>query len=453
MRLVVRLAALVAWLLVGVALPLELTSSVTVRVPRAAAWLPPRLATGTPVYASASLSPLVFTSTSVATLEAPEATATVGMSGSARPCLTCTVSPETTIPALTGEPTASPVPLTPTPTELLPTPLPTPTPRLATIDYFVANRSAIYAGDQVELSWDLHDAREAYLVYDGHEEGVVAPGSKAFTLTRTTAFTLSARTEDGAVTERLIVTVYPATVTPIPMPTPDGTARTADVPILMYHYISAPPPDADIYRLDLSVTPQNFEAQLAWLRSQGYTTITLGDLVYHLTLGRPLPDKPVVLTFDDGYRDNYENAFPLLKKYGCVGTFFLVTRPIDVGDPNYMTWDMVVEMHRAGMSMQPHGYRHYDLKGKSLDLLVYEIVGAKEAIEERTGESVRFFSYPAGSYDQRTIDVLQSAHFWAAVTTIQGRQQSSAAPFELRRLRIRSTTTLDDLSRLLNLTD
>lgn len=323
-------------------------------------------------------------------------------------------------------------------------------PRLATIDYFVANRSAIYAGDQVELSWDLHDAREAYLLYDGREEGVVAPGSKAFTLTQTTGFTLSARTEDGAVTESLVVTVYPATVTPVPLPTPDGHARMANVPILMYHYISVPPPDAGIYRLDLSVTPENFEAQLAWLRSQGYTAIALRDLIYHLTLGRPLPENPIALTFDDGYRDNYDNALPLLKKYGFVATFFLVTRPIDVGDPNYMTWDMVVEMHRAGMSMQPHGYRHYDLKGRSTDLLIYEIVGAKEAIEARTGETVRFFSYPAGSYDRHTIEVLKSAHFWAAVTTVQGSRQSSAAPFELQRLRMRGATTLDHLALLLD---
>ncbi|MEJ2560810.1 MAG: polysaccharide deacetylase family protein [Anaerolineae bacterium] len=131
----------------------------------------------------------------------------------------------------------------------------------------------------------------------------------------------------------------------------------------MYHYISEPPAGADVYRQDLSVTPADFEAQLSWLRSQGYEGITLTDLVYHLALGWSLPDKPVILTFDDGYRDNYTNAFPLLKKYDYVGTFFLVTRPIDEGDPAYLTWDMVKEMHQAGMVFGPHGYRHYDLAG------------------------------------------------------------------------------------------
>ena len=105
----------------------------------------------------------------------------------------------------------------------------------------------------------------------------------------------------------------------------------------MYHYVSEPPADADIYRRDLSVTPANFEVQLAWLQGQGYESITLTDLVYHLARGWSLPDKPVILTFDDGYRDNYTNAFPLLLEYGYTGTFFLVTGPIDFENPDYLT--------------------------------------------------------------------------------------------------------------------
>jgi peptidoglycan/xylan/chitin deacetylase (PgdA/CDA1 family) len=235
------------------------------------------------------------------------------------------------------------------------------------------------------------------------------------------------------------------------LPTPDGTSRTARVPILMYHYISKPPADADVYRLDLSVTPENFEAQLAWLRSQGYQTIKLSDLVYHLTLGWPLPDKPVILTFDDGYRDNYTQAFPLLRKYGYVGTFFLVTKPIDDGDPAYLTWDMVKKMHRAGMDLEPHGYRHYDLRDRDVDFLVYEIVGAKEAIEAHTGETTRFFSYPSGSYDDQTVAVLKSAYFWAAVTTAQGATHTSDGLFELTRIRMRGRYDLEDFAALMTL--
>lgn len=218
----------------------------------------------------------------------------------------------------------------------------------------------------------------------------------------------------------------------------------------MYHYVSVPPADADIYRLDLSVTPADFEAQLAWLRSQGYESITLNHLLYHLALGWPLPQKPVIITFDDGYLDNYLNAFPLLKKYGYVATFFLVTGPIDYGDPAYLTWDMVKEMHRAGMDFQPHSYRHFDLRGKDLDFLIFEILAPKEAIEARTGQTPRFFSYPSGRYDQQTVAVLKSAYFWGAVVTEQGATHSSEDLFGLTRVRVRGEYTLEDFAELMN---
>jgi peptidoglycan/xylan/chitin deacetylase (PgdA/CDA1 family) len=217
----------------------------------------------------------------------------------------------------------------------------------------------------------------------------------------------------------------------------------------MYHYISEPPPDADVYRRDLSVSPANFEAQLAWLKDEGYQSITLTDLVYNLALGWPLPDKPVILTFDDGYRDNYVDAFWRLKKYGFVGTFFLVTAPIDNGDPAYLTWDMVKRMHQAGMDFQPHGYRHFDLRDKPLDFLIFEIVAAKEAVEARTGETARFFSYPSGGYDEQTVAVLRSADFWGAVVTTQGVDHSSDDLFELTRIRIRGEHTLEDFIALM----
>jgi peptidoglycan/xylan/chitin deacetylase (PgdA/CDA1 family) len=217
----------------------------------------------------------------------------------------------------------------------------------------------------------------------------------------------------------------------------------------MYHYISEPPPGADVYRRDLSMAPAEFEAQLAWLRDQGYESITLTDLVYNLALGWPLPDKPIVFTFDDGYVDNYTNAFPLLQKYGYVGTFFLVTGSIDFEDPAYLTWEMVQEMHQAGMDFQPHSYRHFDLRDKDMDFLIFEILAPKEAIEARTGETIRFFSYPSGRFDDQIVAVLKSAHFWGAVVTEQGATHTSDGLFELNRIRVRGGHTLEDFKELM----
>jgi len=218
----------------------------------------------------------------------------------------------------------------------------------------------------------------------------------------------------------------------------------------MYHYISEPPADADVYRRDLSLAPENLKEQLAYLKREGYASITLNQLVYHLTLGQPLPPKPVILTFDDGYRDNYVNAFPLLKRYGFVATFFLVTGPIDDGNPTYMSWDMVREMSDAGMDMQPHSHRHFDLRGRSREFLESEILTSRKAIELHTGQPARFFAYPSGSYDRAVIAFLKSNDFWAAVTTVQGASHSSHQLFELKRVRMRARTTLDDFIWLLN---
>jgi peptidoglycan/xylan/chitin deacetylase (PgdA/CDA1 family) len=219
----------------------------------------------------------------------------------------------------------------------------------------------------------------------------------------------------------------------------------------MYHYLSAPPSGADAIRTDLSVSPALFESHLAYLRQAGYETISLSQLSYALSQESDLPANPIVITFDDGYRDNYQHAFPLLRKYGYSATVFVFTQVIDTNNVNYLSWEMVKEMHQGGMEFGSHSYRHSDLRGRDVDFLVYEILGSKEAIEERTQEPVRFFSYPSGRYDELAIRVLESANFWGAVTTQWGARQSFEARFEMPRIRVRGNDTADDLAEKLNL--
>jgi hypothetical protein len=207
------------------------------------------------------------------------------------------------------------------------------------------------------------------------------------------------------------------------MPTPDGVERTARTPILMYHYLSAPPPNADIYRLDLSVSPDLFAAHLDAMRAAGYTTISLYDLVEHLTQGSPLPEKSA--------------------------TFFVVTDFMDEERPEYLTWDMARAMIAAGMSIESHGRNHFSLKNRDIDFLVWQALGSLETIEYELGVRPRFISYPIGEYDQLTIDIFRSANYWAGVTTRQGATHDSQNLFELRRVRVRGTTTPEELLRLL----
>ena len=229
-----------------------------------------------------------------------------------------------------------------------------------------------------------------------------------------------------------------------PSPTPTRAPRAARVPILMYHYISVPPPDADKYRLDLSVTPAAFEAQMAYLAAQGYHPIRVSDLSDHLLNGTPLPPKPIVLTFDDGYLDNYENALPILEKYKFTGTFFIITQFVDEKRPGYMNWDQVEQLAIDGMEIGSHTLDHIGLRGKSRAIQTTEIVGSKAMIEDRIGTPVKSFCYPAGEYDALTISILRSAGYLAATTEIQGTYQSERSMYELRRVRIRGSYSIAD---------
>lgn len=237
--------------------------------------------------------------------------------------------------------------------------------------------------------------------------------------------------------------------TAIPLPTPDGVARQARVPILMYHYLSDPPPGADKYRRDLSVSPALFEQQLAYLKGQGYQSITLYDLLDHLAQGAPLPEKPVIITFDDGYRDNYANAFPLLQQYGFSATFFVLTDVTSQDAPAYMTWDQLREMTAAGMDVECHARVHEDLTGNDDARLVWQVLGCREAIESELGQHPRFVAYPSGVFDDRVAAFFASDAYWGGVTTQQGSLHDSNALFQLKRLRVRNTTTVEFLAELL----
>ena len=245
------------------------------------------------------------------------------------------------------------------------------------------------------------------------------------------------------------------TPTPTPGPTPDGQIRSARVPILMYHYISEPPPGSDAYRRKLSLDPEIFQQHLDYLQEQGYTTIRLADLISYLQRGFPeLPPKPIVLTFDDGYKDNYLNAFPALRARGMIGTFFVITDFVDLAasDPNYAryaTWDAWKEMAAAGMEIGSHSRNHPDLRGKDTDYLVWQALGSSQTIEANLGQKPRVLAYPSGSYDRSVIDIFHSAGFWGAVTTQPGVEQDNQHLFELKRLRISNQTGVAELAQLL----
>ena len=230
----------------------------------------------------------------------------------------------------------------------------------------------------------------------------------------------------------------------------DGTLRRIRVPILMYHYVGELPVDADQYRVNLTISAEMFRAHLQYLQDEGYTTISLADLESALRDGTELPEKSVILTFDDGHIDHFTNVFPALQEFGQTGTFFLMTGRLDAQDPAYMSWAQAREMAEAGMSMESHTKNHPDLRERDTDFLIYEIVGSIESITAHTGQAPHFFAYPGGRYDDAALALLDTTDIQRAVTTEFGNLHTTDNVMLLPRLRISNETTVSGLAYLLN---
>lgn len=235
----------------------------------------------------------------------------------------------------------------------------------------------------------------------------------------------------------------------MPRPIIDGTLRRIRVPILMYHYISEFPEDADEIRTNLTVTPTVFHQQMETLANLGYTTVSLYEMNQALENGTPLPENPVVLTFDDGHIDHYATVYPILQQFGFTATFFIITNFADNNEPGYMTWGQIQEMAAAGMSMEPHTKTHSDLRNRSYDFLVYEIVGSLESLAHHTNISPQIFSYPAGRYDDHTLTILETTPILRAVTTQPGTFQTTDNRLEMPRMRVTNQIGSNGLISLL----
>ncbi len=229
----------------------------------------------------------------------------------------------------------------------------------------------------------------------------------------------------------------------------DGTYRRIRVPILMYHYVSDLPDDADETRTDLTLAPTVFRAHMDYLFYQGYTPVSLYDLDDALLSGTPLPTKPVILTFDDGYADHYSNVLPVLQQYGFTATFFIITGTADAGDPTHLSWEQIKAMADAGMDMESHTKTHADLRARPFDFLVYELLGSRESLQAYTGKASHLFSYPIGHYDDNVLSVIETMPIWRAVTTQPGILQTTDNRYELPRLRIHNMTGVTGLAQLL----
>lgn len=233
------------------------------------------------------------------------------------------------------------------------------------------------------------------------------------------------------------------TLTPTPEPKIEAN-RSVRLPILMYHRVDNLPANADSIRQGLTVKIEDFREQLAYLRSRGYQSVSLNDLYEALTEGRQLPSLPVIFTFDDGYADNFEKAYPMMKEFGFRGTIFLATAFIEANNPDYLSWPQLSLLLREGWKVEPHGHRHIGLKAQTEEIQRFEINRSIQVIKDRLGIETSFFNYPSGSYDETTVRLVREAGLKGAVTTSFGLKHDAPSLDTLRRVRVNGRGSFAD---------
>jgi len=201
------------------------------------------------------------------------------------------------------------------------------------------------------------------------------------------------------------------------------------VPILMYHSV-------DNRDSTLCVTEENFLRQMTFLHENGYSVISLDDLVHGIEKKARFAPKTLVITFDDGFKDNYTNAFPILERYNMPAIIFLITSYMNTHE-GYIKWDQARLMMEKDIDFGAHT-RHgvYLPEVESQERLWEEIAGCKKDIELKIGKEVRYFCYTVGGFNERVKEIVKKADYKGACTTNRGLDRSNRDVYELNRIKI-----------------
>lgn len=206
--------------------------------------------------------------------------------------------------------------------------------------------------------------------------------------------------------------VPPATSTPAPTLVAERVKNNF-VPILTYHDIRAFQKSDTDNDKGYIVPPSVFENTLKYLKDKGYTSVVSQQVYDYYAYGKPLPPKPIMLSFDDNDGTQYTNALPLLKKYGFNATFFIMTVTID--KENYMTAEQLKEMDKLGYDLQPHTWDHNVVTKYTTEAdWQRQIVEPKKTLEELLGHPTPFFAYPYGIYSSEAAQKIKQYGYKAA---------------------------------------
>ncbi len=215
------------------------------------------------------------------------------------------------------------------------------------------------------------------------------------------------------------------------------------IPVILYHRVG--------YTTDpLTVTPQRLASDLAKLKQNGYETISLGTFEDYLA-GKDvqLPANPILITFDDSYQDNYDNAFPILRQNGDTATFFIITGLVDKSKDRLTSLE-IREMYAAGMSFGSHTVSHTSLGGESKERAWSELLFSKQFLENLLGAPITAIAYPEGSYTLETVRIATEAGYDTGFSVTTGICRWHNPPFIIPRIPVFHYTgdVIDAISRV-----
>lgn len=245
-----------------------------------------------------------------------------------------------------------------------------------------------------------------------------------------------------------LTATWTSTFTPSLTPTATWAFQPAGevtCPILLYHHIDGPdaaPGNGTRY----SVSSSDFEAQMSALRDWGYTAIPISLLVRAITVGAELPPRPVVLTFDDGYTDVYNYAYPIMQKYGFVGVVYIIAGYM--GGAGYMTPEQIQELASHGWEVGSHSMTHAHLPAVP-DRLTEEGSASRALLKSTLGVEVNTFAYPYGEIDPNVVEKIAKYGYTAAVGLGVQDTNGMRSLFYLSRIEVRNGTSLEDFAALL----
>lgn len=205
-----------------------------------------------------------------------------------------------------------------------------------------------------------------------------------------------------------------------------GTTAASAVPILYYHSIAVESGN------ELRMPPEEFEEQMRYLSQNGYHVITLDQLYNAFYNNGSLPAKPIVITFDDGYSDNFTNAFPIMRKYNFPGTVFMVSGYID--GEGFLTSDQLLQLQAAGWTIGGHSQNHENLSKVSDEIAAQELKNSRAALESLLGRPLKYIAYPFGGFNTSIMELAQTDGYLAGFTTVRGWASPESNPYALQRI-------------------